>query len=952
MITVVQDNDVYKIHFHYDANIVELVKEVPGRRFDGVNKYWTIPKDRLGFLLDKFKGTPYEHLVDVYNNENISENATLDATTNIPDIDISDVNHYVEDGSQLFPHQLDFLKYAIDKQNHDDFSGFILADQMGLGKALSLDTRIYTPTGYKLMRDIAVNDYVMGKNGKPTRVTAVYDHKNVTMYRITFSDGVSIDCCKDHLWQINDQSGTKVVPTSWFLEKDQFGKIRKDHLTPKIGNNYKYWISRCSPVEFSHIDVPLDPYLLGILLGDGGITHGVQITTADPEILSYITSVLPDGHYLRQSKKFSYSISSKKVGKSGNNKIINALRILNLFGTNSHTKFVPDIYKYNSVDVRKAVLQGLLDTDGYCGSGNILQYTTVSQQLAEDVRFLVESFGGLVSWSEKQCGYAGKITGTAYTLTLKLDNPQEFVRLPRRKNQLSDRKFKPRRNIVSIEQIDNADARCISVDNDDKLYLIDHFVVTHNTIEFINLALYNRERYGIKHCLIIVCLNSAKYNWASEITKHTNGQETPYILGSRIKRDGTINTDTSSADKLKDLMTGRMYGKKKGELLPFFIIMNIEAIRFKQQRHFAIREQLSLLCNNDYIGMIAVDEIHRNASAQSQNGRQLLELKKSLRVPVEWIPMTGTPIVNKPTDVYVPLKLVDGHHFTSFYKWQQNFCVFGGFGDHEVLTYKNIPELKEWLHGKMLRRLKKDVLDLPEKLHTIEYVDNTPYQMQLYRTIVVDMLAHSEEIKASSNPAVKFLRLRQVNGCPELVDTELKVNNDYLAKNAKLQRLLELVVSIVENGEKVVIFSNWVETLRTIYRFLASRYKVCVFTGTMKQQDREAHKQKFINDPNYMILMGTTEALGVSHTLTVAHNVIFYDEPWNYAKFEQAEDRCHRAGTTSTVNVYSLITRDTVDDKVHNMIMTKDGISKYIVDGQLDFKNNPQLVEILLGKSK
>ena len=606
MITVVQDNDIYKIHFHYDANIVELVKEVPGRRFDGANKYWTIPKDRLGFLLDKFKGTPYEHLVDVYNNENISENATLDATTNIPDINISDVNHYVEDGSQLFPHQLDFLKYAIDKQNHDDFSGFILADQMGLGKS----------------------------------------------------------------------------------------------------------------------------------------------------------------------------------------------------------------------------------------------------------------------------------------------------------------------------------------------------------IEFINLALYNRERYGIKHCLIIVCLNSAKYNWASEITKHTNGQETPYILGSRIKRDGTINTDTSSADKLKDLMTGRMYGKEKGELLPFFIIMNIEAIRFKQQRHFAIREQLSLLCNNDYIGMIAVDEIHRNASAQSQNGRQLLELKKSLRVPVEWIPMTGTPIVNKPTDVYVPLKLVDGHHFTSFYKWQQNFCVFGGFGDHEVLTYKNIPELKEWLQGKMLRRLKKDVLDLPEKLHTIEYVDNTPYQMQLYRTIVVDMLAHSEEIKASSNPAVKFLRLRQVNGCPELVDTELKVNKDYLAKNAKLQRLLELVVSIVENGEKVVIFSNWVETLRTIYRFLASRYKVCVFTGTMKQQDREAHKQKFINDSNYMILMGTTEALGVSHTLTVAHNVIFYDEPWNYAKFEQAEDRCHRAGTTSTVNVYSLITRDTVDDKVHNMIMTKDGISKYIVDGQLDFKNNPQLVEILLGKSK
>lgn len=604
MITVIQNNDVYIIRFQYDPQIISLIKNVPGRCWDAQKKYWTVPKDRLGFLLNQFKGTPYENYVEVYNDERISENATLDSTVNIPDIDISDVDYQVEEGLHPFPHQLDFMKYAINKQNNGDFSGFILADQQGLTK----------------------------------------------------------------------------------------------------------------------------------------------------------------------------------------------------------------------------------------------------------------------------------------------------------------------------------------------------------TNEVMNLALYNRKKYGISHCLIICCINSAKYNWLYDIQKHTNDAEVPYILGSRKKRDGSIDYNGSSVNKLQDLVSGHMFGKETELELPFFLIMNIEAIRFKQNRHYTIREQIAKLANAGYINMIALDEIHIHCSASSQNGKQILELKKAIRVDVEWIPMTGTPIVNKPTDVYIPLKLVDGHHFTSYYKWQQNFCVFGGFGDHEVLTYKNIPELKDWLQSKMLRRLKKDVLDLPEKLHIVEYVENTPYQTQLYRTVQTDMLAHVEEIKSSSNPAVKYLRLRQINGSPELVDTTLKVDKDYLSKNAKLLRLIELVQSIVSNNEKVVIFSNWVEPLRTIYRFLASRYKVCVFTGTMSDADCEKHKQAFINNPKCKILLGTTEKLGVSHTLTVAHNVIFYDEPWNYAKFEQAEDRCHRAGTTSTVNVYSLLTKDTVDDRVHDIIMTKDGVSKYIVDGQLDFKNNPKLVEYLLGK--
>ena len=950
MINVLQHQDHYIIQFPYDPEVVRLIKNVPGRQWVPDRKYWTIPLARLGFLLNQLAGTPYETQVHVYSHEHIAENRTLDATDNIPDIDLTGIPLYVQNGSHLFNHQLDFMKYAIDRQRRGLRSGFLLADEMGLGKALSLNTKIYTPYGYKLMQDIQVGDYVFGRDGKPTKVTNVYNHHNVDMYRITFSDGVTIDCCKDHLWQIHDQRGVKVVPTSWFLQSDQFGKLRKDHLRTK--SNYKYWIDRCQPVEFNEQTTPLDPYLLGLLLGDGCIRYGVEISTVDTEIIEYITSLLPEGYKLRPSlDRCSYHISCGRTGKS--NIFMDALRQLGIYGTDSHTKFVPDLYKYNSVAVRTAVLQGLLDTDGYCTNDNILQYTTVSKQLVEDVEFLVESLGGIVSQSQKSCGYGingnKKITGVAYTLTIKFDNPQEYVRLLRRKQLLKSRKFHPHRNIIKIEQIDNADAKCIAVDNAEHLYLAEHFIVTHNTIEVMNLALYNKKFNHIKHCLIITCVNSAKYNWVEDIKKHTNGQEVPYILGSRKKRNGTILTDGSSASKLKDLMCGHMYGDKDEPPLPFFIVMNIEAIRMVSSRRYPIRERLTTLCNKGYIGMIACDECHHGLSPTSKQGKQILKLKKDITVSLEWIPMTGTPIVNKPTDLFVPLKLVDGHTYSKYYDWCQQFCVYGGFGNHQIIAYKNIPALKQLLQANMLRRLKKDILDLPPKLHTIEYVENTPYQAKLYDQVVRDLIAHRDEIVSSINPMVKLLKLRQVNGSPELIDNTLTVDKSYLAKNSKLIRLIELVTTITENGEKVVIFSNWVESLRTIYKFLATKYKVCCYTGTMKPEEREKHKQRFISDPECKIMIGTVGALGTSHTLTVANNVIFYDLPWNQATVEQAEDRCHRTGTTNTVNIYTIITKDTVDERVYGIVMQKGGVSKYIVDNELSIRDNPQLFDFLLG---
>ena len=468
------------------------------------------------------------------------------------------------------------------------------------------------------------------------------------------------------------------------------------------------------------------------------------------------------------------------------------------------------------------------------------------------------------------------------------------------------------------------------------------------TCQTYNIAQYMRQFHGCKHCLIIACVNAAKYNWKEDIEKHSNGSEHPYILGTRKKRNGDLRFDTGGKEKLEDLMSMKMYGKED-EDLPYFIILNIEAVRTKSGKKYPVADRLIELINCGEIGIIALDEIHRNCSMSSMQGQQLLRIKTSVKQEVQWIPITGTPITSKPTDVFLPTRLIDAHSSNSYYMWCQHYCIYGGFGGHEIIGYKNIPELKQILQPNMLRRLKKDILDLPPKIHFTEYIENSPYQKKLYSKIADDLVSNRDQIVKMINPMSKLLRLRQVNGSPELVDMSVKIDNTYLSKNAKLSRLLELLDDILSiEGEKVIIFSNWVEPLRTLYRFIKSKYKVCCYTGTMSQEDREKHKKTFIENPNYRIMLGTVGALGPSHTLTVARNVIFYDSPWNPSDIEQCEDRVHRPGATNSVNIYTLVTKDTIDENVHSILSKKDGTAKYIVDNVLDLRSNPELFDFLL----
>lgn len=890
MINVIQNGEIYEITFPYDASIVEIIKQIPGRRWNPDAKMWTIPKERLGFLINEFKGTVYEPIVKIRSDEDINQNEDLSTTTAIPNIDISNVSFYVKGGSKPYEHQLDFMKWAIYRQNQGNMHGFILADEMG---CISGDAIVH------------VN---FRKAYQKMTLRELYRH---WISHPQYHDGESykVRCLRDNVFRLN-------------AVEDILFSGEQDVYLLELSNGYS--------VEATHDHEILTTSgyvkLSDLKVGDNVVTNGVHRCKncgSSENIISYNYSKFK-GYCKRCMYKLRYNPK--------------------------HTEYIE-----------------LKDNDGYilCRGSAIPDWHGFTwQRYIYKHRLIMENHIGRRLQKDEVVHHKNGIRDDNRLENLELTNIHDHHRIQHDETyKLYSKDYvskwgnevvvEPRtEEVVSISYVGKKDTYDIKMKAPYHNFIANGIVV-HNcgkSVESTNLAIYNRSRYTFKHCLIICCINSSKYHWQDDISQHTDGEYEPYILGSRLRRNGTVRGDTGSKEKYEDLLSMRMYNEVVADPLPYFLIVNVEALRYKVGRKYVLSERIVELINSGEINMIILDEVHKNIAPTSQQGKQILAIKKATGDNGMWIPMTGTPITKEPIDVYTPLKLCNGHDFNSYYKWCQQFCIYGGFGGYEVIGYKNIPYLKNMLEVNMIRRTKDEVLDLPPKIRYTEFVENTEYQRKLYEKVIADLKSQEDDIKMSLNPMARFLRLRQVNGSPELVDTNLSIDDpSYLKKNAKLQRLMELLADIHERGEKVVVFSNWVEPLRTLYKFVTQKYKTCVFTGTMSTEDREKHKKTFQNNPAYTILLGTIGAAGTTQTFTAARNVIFFDDPWNPSDKAQAEDRIYRIGTTQSVNIFTLVSKDTVDDKVEQILYRKTGVAKYIVDGKLDLRNNPELFDYLLG---
>ena len=451
--------------------------------------------------------------------------------------------------------------------------------------------------------------------------------------------------------------------------------------------------------------------------------------------------------------------------------------------------------------------------------------------------------------------------------------------------------------------------------------------------QIIDIAMCRKLQEGMKHCLIICGINGTKYNWAEEVKIHSD--EDSWVLGTRFtKRKPIKMIEGGTKEKLEDL-----------ENIPhqFFWITNIETLRggaYKEGKgksakyRFPIAEKIQELCDRGIIGMVAFDEAHKAKNPESMQGRALL----SIHAPHP-IPMSGTFFLNNPLDLYLPLRWA-GFEDHSYYAYKQHYCVMGGFGGKEIVGYKNLDELRTMMATVMLRRTKGDVLDLPPKVHVNEYVELTPEQKKLYKEVKEQIVDNLDKIKLSPDPLSEMLRLRQVTGYPGLISSSV-------VTSAKMDRLEEIVEDIVDSGEKAIIYSQWSEMTNYIRNRL-KRFNPAYITGEVKAEERMAEVNRLQTDPNCKIIIGTIGAMGTGLTLTAAQTVIFMDEPWNRGIKDQAEDRAHRIGTTGTVRIVTLITKDTVDEGVYNLVQKKGRMADLIIDGKVEGRNVDSALSYLL----
>jgi hypothetical protein len=785
---------------------------------------------------------------------------------------------------------------------------FILADDMGLGKFLPVKTLVYTPTGTKKIGDIKIGDKVIGSDGKPYNVIGVFPQGVKETYKITFNDGFSILSGDEHLWSVSSPNYSKnrknerrkkslVLSTKQMYEggkikvkgidynEDKEYEIETYYKSPN-GNN-KWQIPIVEPIQFERNDIlPIDPYLLGLGLGDGSFNKKnikFSVHKDDYDVL--------------------FGLLNLKENKPQGNKRIGYINVgsflydLGIEHTRSYNKFIPEIYKYSSVENRLSILQGLMDTDGYCmfnGKDNFLgtEFCTISKQLCDDVVEIVQTLGGIARVKTRIPTYThngikkkGKL---AYRVNIKLPKGMNPFRLKRKSERyVEQKKYPTGRYIKNIEKVGFEESVCISVDSPDKLYVTEHCIVTHNTTSTIIAALET----GAKKVLII-CPASLKLNWAREIENYT--------------------------DKSIYICEGKNFSSNED-----FVIVNYDILK---NFHDPKNKEESLILKSNF-DLVIIDEAHAIKNAQALRTKIINHFVKN--VNRLWL-LTGTPITSRPIDYFNLLSLIESPVAQNWMAYVIRFCEGYQFraGKRKVWNVNgasNLDELRERTSKQILRRLKTDVLDLPEKIINPVYLR---LKSKEYENLMGEYYNwYRDNKEESSSLTVQFSKLMKVR---QVIAEE------------KVSQTIELAENILEQGKKVIIFSNFTEPLKKIYEHFGK--SAVYLDGSTTKPARQKAVDDFQDNEKVKVFCGNIKAAGVGITLTSAEVVIFNDLSFVPSDHSQAEDRAYRYGQKNSVLVYYPLFENTIEGVIYDILIRKKGIFETVMGDNLDRGSIAELI--------
>lgn len=430
------------------------------------------------------------------------------------------------------------------------------------------------------------------------------------------------------------------------------------------------------------------------------------------------------------------------------------------------------------------------------------------------------------------------------------------------------------------------------------------------TASAIHYAMYMKKTHKYKHCLVIAGINGLKWNWMHEISKHTN--ERGWVLGMKQKkRQADVWVVKNTNDVLEDL-----------RILPkfYFLIINIEKIRDPN-----VNKKLVRLIADGEIEMVIIDECQVVKSSKTKQTKAFLELRPSTRVA-----MTGTPMMNNPLELWTILNWL-GVEKHSYYEFRNYHAIFGGYMNKQIVDYKNLNDIQAKLGQCMIRRLTKNVIDLPEKIETYEYLEMSDKQWKIYDEIRTEILKQIDLIKLQPNPLTALIRLRQATASTNILSSTVDVS-------IKMDRLEEIAEELVANGKKFLVFSIWERVIMEAEKRLKS-YNPALITGKVAEDQREMELARFRTNDKCPCVLGTIGALGTGYTLNEATYSIFLDDPWNRATKEQALMRLYRIGQKHTVNIITLACAGTIDERIAELVYKKGTLTQAILDADPNDKS-------------
>lgn len=909
-------NKTVVLTFDFDKTIVEEVKGCDyNARWNPELEHWVVPVNEYSLpnitrLIKHHKFQKTEPIVE--------EDVKVDYSRS--EVDYAYLKGLCDHvGFAYTPrdYQLEALGYAREKGN------IINGDDVGLGKCEYIKNRVFTPQGRKEIGKLKVGDYVIGSDGKPTKVLQIHpQNKKKPLYRITFSDGFSLLVSEDHLFNVrsnfNNQNKFQTLSISQMLDKtlvvSRFGERRNGKKSYETKTFYKtrhggnrWCIPIVKPIQFeNNEELPICPYLLGFILGDGYIDkYGAVSCEIHKE----------DFEEIFNNYEFEEYNSSGINTRGASIRYLKSEFIqLGLNGKLSCDKFIPKIYKYSSIKNRLQLLRGLMDSDGWWNkttnsSYGVSQYSTSSEELADDVCEIVQSLGGIArkrhmipSYSHKGVKKKGKIN---YQITIKLPNDINPFRLKRKFDSYkAPQKFKVNRAIkdISFERYD--ECVCISVEAEDNLYVTEHAIVTHNTFE----AIMSAETSNAFPCLVITPA-SVKNQWKEKWLEIVKDNRIISTIESKETRSHKNNWDAD------------------------VVVINYDILGKKQGKGTTLKfEQLGTI---DW-KMCIFDEGHflkNKTSQRAAAAKRITQAKDDLTIQL----LTGTATMSRPVELWNLLKIIKKDHLiaTDWYQFIRRYCggykgKFGWVTDGATHTLELNKLLRENCY---IRREKREVLD-----------DLPPITKQVYKTSITN----KKDIDSARDNFIDYIiSVGGIEAAERAQEAEHLVALSVMRKlsiDGKLKSIEQYLKDWEESKIKLVVFGLHREALD----YLSNKFKCPLIAGGISSTKKRDIVKDWVKS-NDVFLFGNMESAGtgVDGLQDICSNMLILELPWRPSDITQAVGRLERSGQKSNTTVTFMLSDDTIDSEMWSMLEHKEMVTEAVNKGIDIRKSSSGMKEVM-----